>query len=357
MRMIREAAAALVLSSVSVLAIAEEQPKRPTIREKPVVNLHKPPQEANPKTRYARTADQTILGDEQKQHVLQAIGHLESARFSDEARKLREVLSRFELAELERQKERKAAELQELEARIQELLSHSMADRVVTIRLCMIEISHDWLAAMLADLQPGYRLPPIEKAPRRNVPAMVTNDGEAVERLVGVLSQQGVINVLSRPVIKTLSGKAAQVVIGGQVPQVIPAAGKEPSINFDWFGQLITAIPTILDEKSIRLNLSTEQREQDSGPEFSKETSITTTFELKQGQTVLLLRPNAKRDQYVLTVVKPEVDSSAGGTPIVAKPRAESPYTAVPLSPPKLEPVPEPIPETAELPPPATVVR
>lgn len=363
MRSLRILAALVVFFAIGAPGVAEDQPKSSVVRESAAGNLKESPQGVKavpapvPKVRYARLASQPFPGIEQRQHIQQAIGHLEAAGLKDEATRLRTELGRLELTELEMQKQRKAAELHELDARIRLLRSQSWADRAVTIRLSMVEIPHEWLEAMLADLRPGGRSESITKASPSASATMIVEDGESVERLISVLSQQEVVKILSRPVIKTLNGNPATVLVGGEVPRVIPAGGKGSSIDFDWVGFKMTAVPTIVDEQITRLQLLMERRDRDADTENVRHTKVQTTVELRNWQTFLMTRPSGKEGHDLLTVIKLDVNELLNGIPTAAKPRVESPYTSIPLSPPRLEPVPEPIPETAELPAPANVVR
>jgi hypothetical protein len=364
MRGIRIAVAAAAAVLACAAGFADDQPGTSVVRdglvghpwEVPFGEKNAPP--SLPKVRYSHVVGTTAPGAEQKRHVVQAIEHLEAAGLNDEASRLRHELQRLELAELERQRQRKAAELTDIEARIQHLRSQSWADRGVTIQLQLGEIPHEWLEAMLADLRPAGNAPAGKTAVASNrATTIVIDDHDTVERLIHVLTQQEVVKVLARPTVRTTNGTAATVLSGGEMPRVVPAAVPHPQMAMDWFGLKMTALPTMLDEHRLRLQFTCEVRERINEAGAVKAAKVQSTVELKDGQTILLSLPYHTTERDLLTVVRVELTDAATGAPVAGKARSDSPYTAIPLTPRRLEPVPEPIPETAELPAPESVVK
>jgi pilus assembly protein CpaC len=72
-----------------------------------------------------------------------------------------------------------------------------------------------------------------------------------------LLQRENMAKILARPTVIARSGEEAHFRVGGEVP-VVYATNNVATVNFKEFGVLLTVTPTLLDEQTIDLRVSTE---------------------------------------------------------------------------------------------------
>lgn len=128
-------------------------------------------------------------------------------------------------------------------------------------------------------------------------PAVISQfDGDDIQIGVRWLEQEGVLRMLSEPTLVTLSGRPATFVAGGEfaVPTAVGVGGIGAiTTDFRTFGAIISFLPTVIDKDYIRLEVSPEFSQINSG--LSNNTSfgldvrsVTTTVEMREGQTLAI---------------------------------------------------------------------
>jgi pilus assembly protein CpaC len=110
------------------------------------------------------------------------------------------------------------------------------------------------------------------------------------------LCANGVSTILAEPNLVAMNGHEASFQAGGEVPVPVPQAFGVNTVEYRDFGVLLTFVPTILDDETIRLRVAPEVSDivefiQVEGfgrvPSFATR-NVQTTVELKQGQTLAL---------------------------------------------------------------------
>lgn len=121
-------------------------------------------------------------------------------------------------------------------------------------------------------------------------------DGDDISIGLKYLQQSGVIRLLSEPTLVTMSGRPATFHAGGEiaVPTLIGGAGVNAvTTDFRAFGAVISFLPTVIDKDRIRLSVSPEFSQVNTGlavggtPGFNTR-SATTTVEMREGQTLAI---------------------------------------------------------------------
>lgn len=117
---------------------------------------------------------------------------------------------------------------------------------------------------------------------------------------LNLLITEGKIRTLSRPNLMTVSGKEAELLVGGEIPVVTvetTAEGIVPTVEYREYGIRLKIKPTVIEEDVIATTIEAEVSDIDSAnnvvlagvsvPAFS-ERSAKTEVHLKNGQTVLI---------------------------------------------------------------------
>ncbi len=104
------------------------------------------------------------------------------------------------------------------------------------------------------------------------------------------------VELLSEPTLVTLSGNPATFIAGGEfaVPTIVGSAGLNAvTTDFRAFGAIISFLPTVVDKDRIRLQVSPEFSQINSGLTVNgtpglKVRAATTTVEMREGQTLAI---------------------------------------------------------------------
>lgn len=121
---------------------------------------------------------------------------------------------------------------------------------------------------------------------------------------VDLLEQQGKAKILSRPKLACLSGKEAELLVGGEKPVFTTAVqttiGTSTTVQYKEFGIKLKILPTILDREKVNVVLNVEVSEvgaaeiigQTSAPTAKAypltKRNISTELNLKDGQTLAI---------------------------------------------------------------------
>lgn len=115
---------------------------------------------------------------------------------------------------------------------------------------------------------------------------------------INYLESAGVVRVLSEPTLVTTSGKEATLVAGGEFacPTTVGVGGASAvSTSFRAYGAIVSFLPVVIDKDLIRLDispefssLSAEGSNSQTGTPGLTTRSITTTVEMREGQTLAI---------------------------------------------------------------------
>jgi hypothetical protein len=193
------------------------------------------------------------------QHLQKAAEHLEAAGHPDEAQHLRERAAdmqrhaRQRLQELREQKQRIEKEIQELE---------QISGRVdqVQIRVSMLELDEQ----KLKTLGITFETPDdsqFQLATAHGEPRFKLLSGTLAAAQLHALRKSGAAKVLAEPTVVTTIGRPASIRSGGEFPISIPQSDGTAKLHWENFGVHLEAMPQILEDGRLRLDISSEVAE------------------------------------------------------------------------------------------------
>ncbi len=117
-----------------------------------------------------------------------------------------------------------------------------------------------------------------------------------ITALINALASNGTAKILSRPSLTTLSGRPAQFLAGGEfaVPTIVGVSGAQAATTtFRGFGTSMIVIPTVVYGDLVRLQIQPtfsqiNQNNAVNGIPGLNTRSVSTTVELREGQTIVL---------------------------------------------------------------------
>jgi pilus assembly protein CpaC len=118
--------------------------------------------------------------------------------------------------------------------------------------------------------------------------------GVTLTTFIDALKEHGLVKILAKPTLVTLSGQEAHFLAGGEFPIPVPQEGNTITIEFKTFGVGLSFTPTVLSDQQISLRVAPEVSELD----FSNAVSfsgfvvpalttrrVSTVIELADGQS------------------------------------------------------------------------
>lgn len=106
---------------------------------------------------------------------------------------------------------------------------------------------------------------------------------------LSLLESNGLAKVLAEPTLTTLTGQQAKFLAGGEIPIPISAALGQVEVQWKKFGIVLEFTPTVLDARTIQLELSTEVSELDPNLAVSFGGGSVPGFSSRQGETTVRL--------------------------------------------------------------------
>lgn len=188
------------------------------------------------------------------EHLIIAADHLEAAGHQNEADELRERARRQKNAE-QLSTEELRRELKRLKAELDALQNQLTPPQQIEIRLKVIEFSEERLR------QAGVELPASLQTPLPR--SGIVEDPASLLREIEDLEKQGLVKVLARPLMRTTSGRPASIMSGGEFPIPVPQGPKEKRIEWRPFGVRVQAVPSIVSDRKLRLEVQAEFSERD----------------------------------------------------------------------------------------------
>jgi hypothetical protein len=261
-----------------------------------------PPQAPKPIVQSPQS--QPALSQEQITHLKAAAEHLAKAGRKEEARKLQEQAAAAESGQAAALLAKKEKELTRLQAEVGELRKLARRQPQISIAFQVLQLSRERLKEH--DI-PNLKL--IMRKDAGTVQLEVIENPAAVAELVDDLRKRGLVKVLAEPMILTVSGRPAHFHAGGELPMPKPGAESQTSLEYLKFGTEIDAVPLVVGDDKVRLELRLRVAEVDParavmvrGVKFPNLRSYTvdTAAEMRLGQTLVLGGTTEKRVESVM---------------------------------------------------------
>jgi pilus assembly protein CpaC len=91
----------------------------------------------------------------------------------------------------------------------------------------------------------------------------IVNDSTVFQGFLEALKQESLLKILAEPELVTTNGRPAYMLAGGEFPLVVPQSLGTTTIQFKQFGVRLEAVPIILGNGRVRLELQPEVSERD----------------------------------------------------------------------------------------------
>ena len=129
------------------------------------------------------------------------------------------------------------------------------------------------------------------------VAAGIVNNSSLFQGFLEALKQENLLKVLAQPTLNTTNGRPAYMLAGGKFPILVTSGLGNIRTQYKPFGVQLEAVPTILGNGRVRLELSPEVSERDLSTAVTlngvtapglKTRIVNTQVEMKFGQTYML---------------------------------------------------------------------
>ena len=111
----------------------------------------------------------------------------------------------------------------------------------------------------------SFTAPPSSSVGTTSVPLQfaITGNSDKFQGFIDALTNESLAKVLAEPTLVTTSGRPASLISGGEFPVLVPGAVGSVSIAYKPFGVQMEAIPTVLGNGRLRLDIAPEVSERD----------------------------------------------------------------------------------------------
>ena len=125
----------------------------------------------------------------------------------------------------------------------------------------------------------------------------ITGSSDRFQGFVDALTNEALAKVLAEPTLVTTSGRPASLLSGGEFPILVPGGVGTVSIQFREFGVRMEAIPTVLGNGRLRLDVAPEVSERDFSSSVTvggmvvpgiSTRRVNTQVEMNFGETIMI---------------------------------------------------------------------
>ena len=158
------------------------------------------------------------------------------------------------------------------------------------------------------------------------VQSTITISGDQdIDEMINPLVRAGNAKILARPSIVTRDGRPASLLSGGEFPVLVPQASGRVSIEWREFGVRFEAIPRMLGNGRVRLDVNPEISERDYTNATTvegmvvpgiKTRRLNTQVEMQLGQTLIIGGLSHRSSPQPPTSVSTPVETRSGESPI-----------------------------------------
>jgi Flp pilus assembly secretin CpaC len=228
------------------------------------------------------------------EHLHRAAEHLEAAGAEEMAREVREEADALLQASVE-QLNQKREQVARLLREIAELEGVTGSNQQIMLRCQVLDVDAETLRQL------GLSFVALQKRFTSVDASNVFPRGAAqMEGFIEALAREGLVKVLAEPVLITTNGRPANLHSGGEFPVLVPDGPDEMRIEFREFGLRLEAVPTVLTDGRVRLDIAPELSRRDFENAVTlngtlvpglQTRRINTQVEMEFGETVTLLMP------------------------------------------------------------------
>ncbi len=121
--------------------------------------------------------------------------------------------------------------------------------------------------------------------------------GDTFRGFMRALKQEGLVKIMAEPTLTTFSGRAAEMIVGGEFPIIVPGQQGTFSVEFRDYGNKLNFVPIVLGGGRIRLEVRPELSQLDyaNGVQLSgftipglQQRRIETAVELNTGESFVI---------------------------------------------------------------------
>lgn len=234
------------------------------------------------------------------EHLRRAADHLEAAGAADIARHVREEADSLLQASIE-QINQKREQLARLQRELAELERLTGFEQQIMLKCIVADVD----VAKLREL--GFSFASmtehgVVEGPRGGSGPFQSglNDANIIQSIIDALAANGAAKILAEPVLVTTNGRPATLHSGGEFPVPLPDGADEFKIEFREFGLRLEAVPVVLGDGRVRLDIAPEVATRDFENAVTVRDTlvpglhvrrINTQVEMEFGQTVTLVMP------------------------------------------------------------------
>jgi Flp pilus assembly secretin CpaC len=234
------------------------------------------------------------------EHLRIAADHLAKGGMTEEGEKLRQQVDAMEQGHVEALLAQKEKELDALRAEVDRLRKLTRREPQIEIAVQVFEASRQRLKeSKVPNLEALLPTTSENNHQPRAVQASAT-----VLQVVEALRAKDLIKVLAEPTMVTVSGRPAMFNAGGEFPIPVAQSNGQVSVEFRKFGTGVDAVPILLGDGKVRLEIRTRISEVDptygtSINGFSipglRERVVDTAAELRFGEVLVLNGPRQQK--------------------------------------------------------------
>ncbi len=153
--------------------------------------------------------------------------------------------------------------------------------------------------ANLSGLTAPFGAPPVPTVTATGIPLQfaVTGSTDRFQGFIDALTTESLAKTLAEPTLLTTSGRPASLLSGGEFPILVPSGLGTTSIQYKEFGVRMEAIPTVLGNGRLRLDIAPEVSERDFSSSVNvngfvvpgvNTRRVNTQVEMSFGETVMI---------------------------------------------------------------------
>ncbi len=143
----------------------------------------------------------------------------------------------------------------------------------------------------------GPPIPSLGTSPNSPLQFAITGNSDRFQGFIDALTNEALAKVLAEPTLVTTSGRPASLLSGGEFPILVPGGVGTVSIQFREFGVRMEAIPTVLGNGRLRLDIAPEVSERDFSSSVTvgglvvpgiNTRRVNTQVEMSFGETIMI---------------------------------------------------------------------
>jgi pilus assembly protein CpaC len=144
---------------------------------------------------------------------------------------------------------------------------------------------------------PGVAVDPTKFAASPSFLGGVVNNNHSFSMFLDALEQESLLKILANPVLTTTNGQPANMLSGGEFPILVPQSLGTVTVQWKEFGVRLMAVPLLLGNGRVRLNLQPEVSQKDLSNSVTTNgltvpglttRRVNTSVEMRFGETFML---------------------------------------------------------------------